>query len=107
MLDGIRWVRFHDNRDERGRLTAIESGVHLGFNLERVLLVYQVTPGADRGGHAHRETDQVLSCVHGRMRVDVSDGVETRTFELQDAGEGLFVPRMLWIRLYDFQEQAV
>ncbi len=85
----------------------MESGKHLPFEIARVFLVHQVTTGADRGGHAHRDTDQVLSCIHGRLTVEVSDGAGTETFLLDDAGRGLYVPRMLWIRLYNFTEEAI
>jgi oxidase EvaA len=107
MIDTVHWVEFQDNPDERGRLTAIEADRHVPFPIARVFLVHRVAPGTDRGGHAHRDTDQVLSCAHGRVKVDVSDGHGTITFVLDDPARGLFVPRMLWIRLYDFQQQAV
>jgi oxidase EvaA len=107
MLDGVQWMRFQDVDDDRGRLTAVESGEHIPFDIARVFYVHHVAPGVDRGGHAHRDTDQVLSCVAGRMKVDVSDGASTKTFVLDDAAKGLFVPRMVWIRLYDFEDRAV
>ncbi len=107
MMDTVRWIEFQDNPDERGRLTAVEADRHVPFPIARVFLVHQVAPGTDRGGHAHRDTDQVLACTHGRLKVDVSDGRGTLTFVLDDPARGLFVPRMLWIRLYDFEQEAV
>lgn len=81
--------------------------MHIPFDTARVFYVHHVAPGVDRGGHAHRDSDQVLSYVAGRMKVDVSDGAGTKTFVLDDAATGLFVPRMVWIRPYDFDERAV
>jgi dTDP-4-dehydrorhamnose 3,5-epimerase-like enzyme len=107
MLDQVRWIRFRDVLDDTGRLTAVESGEHVPFQIARVFLVHQVRPGADRGGHAHRDTDQVLSCVRGQLKVDVSDGSSTQTFVLEDAASGVYVPRMLWIRLYEFTAEAI
>lgn len=106
-LHDVTWLKFKDNIDPRGRLTALEYERHIPFELKRVFFVHQVPFGTDRGGHAHRDTDQVLVCVHGCMKVDVTDGSAVHTFELDDAASGIFVPRLLWTRLYDFQTDAV
>ncbi len=106
-IDKISWVSFQDVPDDRGRLTAIEGNRHVPFSIERIFYVHQVVPGIDRGGHAHRDTDQVVSGIHGSLKVDVSDGESVKTYTLEDPGKGLYIPRMLWIRLYDFSDDAV
>ncbi len=63
--------------------------------------------GVDRGGHAYRETDQVAIAVHGMFKIDVSDGVETKSFGLTRPDRGLYLPRLTWVRLYDFSSGAV
>jgi len=103
----IRWIDFHDNSDDRGRLTAIEEGEHVPFNIKRIFYVHQVKPDTNRGGHAHIDTDQVITSVNGMLKVDVSDGETTQTYLLDSPAKGIFVPRMFWIRLYDFSEQSV
>jgi len=103
----IRWIDFHDNSDDRGRLTAIEEGEHVPFNIKRIFYVHQVKPDTNRGGHAHIDTDQVITSVNGMLKVDVSDGETTQTYLLDSPAKGIFVPRMFWIRLYEFSESAV
>jgi hypothetical protein len=106
-LDSARWVPFADAIDARGRLTSIEGEVHLPFEIKRVFYVHQVSPGCERGGHAHPTTDQVAVAAHGTLNIDLSDGGETRTYELSDPSRGLYVPRMIWCRLYDFSPGAL
>lgn len=106
-LDTVREVTFADAGDERGRLTAVEGGVHLPFQIARVFYVHQVTEGVPRGGHAHRDTDQVITAATGRLTLAVSDGLDWRRFDLDDAARGVYVPRMLWIDLLDFSKEAV
>ncbi|HDQ41855.1 MAG TPA: WxcM-like domain-containing protein [Desulfonatronum sp.] len=101
-LAAVRWLAFMDNIDERGRLTAVESGISLPFPIRRVFYVHQVLPGEDRGGHAHRDTDQVLTAVGGSLHVVVSDGREHRRYRLDHPGWGIYLPRMIWVRMYDF-----
>ena len=43
----------------------------------------------------------------GRLKMDLSDGVNTKTFELNDPCRGIYLPRMLYISLYDFSPGAV
>jgi dTDP-4-dehydro-6-deoxy-alpha-D-glucopyranose 2,3-dehydratase len=106
-INDIRWLDFQDAIDERGRLTAVEGGNQIPFQIARVFYVHHVPEGVDRGGHAHRDTDQVLTCVHGSMKVDASDGRRSGTFELDSPARGIYVPRMLYVRLYDFSPGAV
>ena len=101
-LDHVRWINFQDVIDDRGRLTAIEENAHIPFPIKRVFYVHQVVPGVDRGGHAHRDTDQVVVGIHGSLKIDVSDGTTVKTYMLDNPGKGLFVPKMIWIRLYEF-----
>ena len=104
-LNRIYTINFHDNKDDRGRLTAIEFGNHVPFEIKRIFYVHQVI--RERGSHAHRDTDQVLTTVHGSLKVDISNGVETRTFNIDNPGQGIYIPKMFWIRLYDFSPGGV
>lgn len=106
-LRDVREVVFADVGDERGRLTAVEGGVHLPFPIARVFYVHQVVPGTPRGGHAHRDTDQVITAVAGRLALVVSDGRDSMRYELHDPARGVYVPRMLWVDLLEFSEGAV
>jgi hypothetical protein len=62
---------------------------------------------ADRGGHAHTDTDQVIVALSGRFEIDIADGIVSRTYGMDDATRGLYVPRMIFTRLYDFSRDAV
>jgi dTDP-4-dehydrorhamnose 3,5-epimerase-like enzyme len=106
-FDGIRWIDFQDIADERGRLTAIEGRSHVPFDVKRIFYIHQVKPDTDRGGHAHIDTDQVITAVHGALKIDVSDGETTKTYVIDSPARGVYVPRMFWIRLYDFQNDGV
>ncbi len=101
-IAAVRWLEFMDNIDERGRLTAVEGEISLPFSIARVFYVHQVRPGEDRGGHAHRDTDQVLTALGGSLDVVVSDGRTHRRYRLDHPGRGIYLPRMIWVRMYDF-----
>jgi dTDP-4-dehydrorhamnose 3,5-epimerase-like enzyme len=92
-------------KDARGVLTAIEAGQDVPFPIERIFLVHHAV--TDRGGHAHRDTDQLILAVSGSLVVEVSDGKDWRTFELTSPERGLFVPRMVFINLKRFSPETV
>lgn len=107
MIEEIRWIKFGSNRDERGCLTAVECRPDLGIEVKRIFYMHDVTPGADRGGHAHRETDQVAIGISGELRILVSDGLRSMVVPLRSKEWGIYLPRMTWTRLYDFSPGAV
>jgi dTDP-4-dehydrorhamnose 3,5-epimerase-like enzyme len=104
-LSAVRWVELPSSADERGVLTSIESGVDVGFEIKRVFFMHHII--ADRGGHAHVDTDQVVIAVAGRLSMDVADGRATETYELSDPRRGVYTPRMIFISLHDFSPDAV
>lgn len=106
-IEDVVWKKLRYVPDERGCLTAIEAGEDIPFDIKRVFYMHDVARGADRGGHAHRDTDQCAVAVHGSLKILVSDGRESRVLLLDHPGWGVFLPRMTWTTLTDFSEGAV
>ena len=103
----VAWVRLRSVQDGRGSLTAIEGGQDIPIDILRVFYMHDVTAGADRGGHAHRDTDQVAVAIHGSIKLTLSDGDRSIGIVLDDPRWGLTLPRMTWTRLFDFSPGAV
>lgn len=103
----VRRLTFTVNGDERGALTALEVERDVPFPIQRVFLVHDVAPGVPRGGHAHRDTDQVVLGLAGTVEVRVSDGTDEAVHLLSGPGEGLYVGRMTWIDLARFDPGAI
>ena len=106
-LNDVRLIRLNTNEDPRGKLTAIEGNNDVSFEIKRIFYISDVTEGVVRGGHAHRETDQLALAVSGTVRILVSDGTDSRQVILDDSSTGLLLPRMTWTSLTDFSQGAV
>ena len=104
-LSVVRWIDLPSHSDARGVLTSVEGEADIPIDIKRVFFVHGAA--ADRGGHAHRDTDQVVLAVAGRLKIEVSNGIDSAEYELLDITKGLFVPRMLFVRLRAFTENAV
>ncbi|WP_036595511.1 sugar 3,4-ketoisomerase [Ottowia thiooxydans] len=99
-LDLVRWIDLPSHADPRGVLTAIEGGKDLPFDIKRAYLVHHIV--ADRGGHAHRATEQIVIAAAGSFEMNLSNGRESRTFLLDSPTRGLFLSPMLFISMQSF-----
>lgn len=102
----IKEIKFRSNYDSRGCLTSIEGeGQDIPIDVKRIFYMHHVT--ADRGGHAHIDTDQVLIGISGSFRLKLFDGKETRELLMNDCTKGVYIPRLTFTDMYDFTPDAV
>ncbi|MFA6173004.1 MAG: FdtA/QdtA family cupin domain-containing protein [Kiritimatiellales bacterium] len=106
-LEKVRIVNLPKISDPRGNLTFVEGGFHIPFAIERVYYLYDVPGGAERGGHAHKELQQLIIAMSGSFDVVLDDGTEKKRFHLNRSYYGLYVPTMLWRELDNFSSGAV
>lgn len=104
-LDAVRWISLPSHQDTRGVLTSIEAMQDIPIDIKRIFYMHHVV--ADRGGHAHTDTDQVLIGMAGQFQVDLSDGQTSQTYLFNDPTRGLYVPRLIFTNLYNFSPGAV
>ena len=107
LIDQAIILKFPKINDPRGNLTFIEEGTHVPFDIKRVYYVYDVPGGSERGGHAHKETFEVLVALSGSFEVVINDGENYRSFYLNSPHSGLFIPPMLWRELKNFSSGSV
>ena len=93
--------------DPRGNLTFIEGGEHIPFDIQRVYYLYDVPGGSERGGHAHKNLQQLIVAMSGSFDVILDDGVEKKRFHLNRSYYGLYVTTMVWRELDNFSSGSV
>jgi dTDP-4-dehydrorhamnose 3,5-epimerase-like enzyme len=101
-IDQCKLVELPVVENPQGHLTFIEEDRHVPFSIARVYYLYDVPEGAARGGHAHRELEQLIVPIGGSFDVIVDDGSERRSFHLHDPKLGLYLPRLIWRELENF-----
>lgn len=106
-LAQCRLINLETHSADGGKLTVADNSHGLPFVIRRVFYTYDIPAGAIRGGHSHREEEEMIVAVTGCFDVTVTDGLEWRTFTLRRADQGLYVPAGLWVSLAGFSAGCV
>ena len=91
----------------QGNITPVEGVNDIPFNITRVYYLYDVPGGESRGGHAHKELQQLIVSAMGSFDVVIDDGIKKRTVTLNRAYYGLYIPKMIWRELQNFSSGGI
>ena len=103
-MDKIDLIELHSISDERGILTSIELGKDIDFVVKRLFYLHDIH--AERGGHAHIDTDQVLICMSGNLDIELVFKEEKYIYHLNNPCFGLIIPRLTYVTMRNFSSDA-
>ena len=106
-ITDCRIISLRKITDRRGNITPVEGRRDVPFDIARVYYLYDVPGGSVRGGHAHRQLQQVLVAVMGAFDVILDDGRSRKTVRLDRAYYGLYIPEMIWRELGNFSSGGI
>ena len=90
-----------------GNITALNNSVDIPFDVNRVYYLYDVPGGEDRGGHAHKELQQLIVAVSGSFDITIDDGRNKKTISLNRPYYGLHIIPGIWRDLTNFSSGAI
>lgn len=93
--------------DRRGHISVVENHTQVPFAVKRVYYLYDVPSGEERGGHAHKDLQQLIVAASGSFDVIVNDGYAQKTFTLNRPNLGLYFPPGLWREINNFSSGAI
>ena len=103
----VHLIELAKNKDPRGNLSVIESGIDLPFKVMRNYWIYDVPSGMWRDGHAFKEQHEFIVALSGSFDVVVNDGEREQTFHLSRPQIGLYIPNMIWRHINNFSTNSV
>lgn len=100
MIDKPHLIKVPQVVSKSGTLSFMEVDGTLPFDVKQLYWIYDIEGEANRGNHAHINTDRVIICVSGVIDVSVeSVQGERYEFQLNDPSTVLYYPRLHWIKL--------
>ena len=94
-------------KNMKGGLTFVEGKKDIPFGIKRVYYAYDTPKGISRGGHAHKNSKQLIIALSGSFDVILDDGFERVTFHLNKPYCGLYVCPMIWHELNNFSSRSI
>lgn len=100
-------IEIDKHHHEKGNISVVQNSTTIPFKTKRIYYLYDVPGGESRGGHAHRELNQLITAASGSFTVTLDDGKIKRTFTLNRPYQGLLVVPGIWRTLDDFSSGSV
>ena len=94
-------------KDLRGNLSFLEQNNHVPFEINRVYWIYDVPGGEGRGGHAYKNTAELILPLSGGFTVDIKQGEKSSSHRLTQTNKGLYLPPMTWRKINSFVSNSV
>ncbi len=95
------------NSQRKGDICVVENGDIIPFDINRIYYMYDIPGGVDRGGHAHRNLNQLIVAASGCFTVVLDDGIYKETYILDRPYKGLLVVPGIWRTLKEFSSGSV
>lgn len=100
-------IELNKVHNRSGNLTFVEGQRNIPFCIKRIYYLYDVPGGAERGGHAHRELEQLIIAASGCFDVVLYDGINRKIVELNRPYFGLHIVSGIWRELVNFSSGAI
>jgi len=92
---------------ELGYITISETQKDVPFDIKRVYWTYYTPQDVSRGGHAHKNLQQLIVAVAGIITFNTEDkDGKKEVFVLDSPNTGLYIPKLIW-RDIKFSHSAV
>lgn len=106
-LDKCQILSFPKITDERGNLSFIEERKHVPFDIKRIYYMSSIPNGSTRGGHANPATEHVIIALNGQFTVRLRENITEKSFVLNRADCGLYIPEGIWHRIEDVSQGSI
>jgi WxcM-like, C-terminal len=100
----IELPRIHNRA---GNITAVQNGIELPFDVQRIYYLYDIPAGETRGAHGHKNLEQLIIAASGSFDITLDDGHSSKTVQLNKPYVGLHVRPGIWRDITNFSSGAI
>jgi hypothetical protein len=106
-MGGVELIELPKILDKRGNLSFFENSNQLPFDIKRTYWIYDVPGGETRGGHAFKESHELIVALSGSFDIVLHDGLKEVKYSLNRSYLGLYVPNLIWRQLENFSTNSL
>ena len=100
-------IQLQKIHNRAGNITAINELVDIHFKIKRVYYLYDVPGGEERGGHAHKNLNQLVVAASGSFDIVLNDGKKKKTVNLNRPYFGLNIVPGIWREIINFSSGSI
>ncbi|PLX09125.1 MAG: hypothetical protein C0596_04820 [Marinilabiliales bacterium] len=106
-IEQCKMVDLGKTHQIKGNITVVENSMDIPFGVKRIYYLYDIPGGESRGGHAHKELYQLIVAASGSFDVEISDGQNTKRYNLNRPDKGLLIVPGIWRILDNFSSGSI
>lgn len=100
-------IKLSKIHNRSGNITVVEGNKNIPFEVRRIYYLYDIPSGEDRGGHAHKELQQLIVAASGSFNIVLDDGINKKVVTLNRPDYGLLVVPGIWRELVEFSSGSI
>jgi hypothetical protein len=106
-VNDCKIVELEKVNNRAGNLTVVQNMSSISFSTQRIYYLYDVPSNAERGGHGHKELQQLIIAASGSFTITLNDGEHTVSHMLNNPNKGLLIVPGIWRELSEFSSGSV
>lgn len=107
-MEKTKLIKLPEFKDNRGKLSFLQSPDQVPFEIKRVFWTYDVPGGQKRGGHAYSRQYELIIALSGSFDVIIRDvDGNIQEYSLNRSNYALYIPPLVWRHMENFSTNAL